>query len=166
MKRRKTWREKMQNPSLPKLVPIPPKMERLYGSGKMLIPSPLEVETYMRAIPKGSVATISRMRADLAEKHSADVTCPLTSGIFIRIAAEAAEEDARLGTARITPYWRMVKDDGSLNPKLPGGVEAQAAKLRKEGHRIEPGKGAKPPRIVLGEKGQKMAAGMPSKLAV
>ena len=73
----------------------------------------------------------------LAEGHAADTACPLVTGIFVRIAAEAAEEDAAAGKTKITPYWRVVKDDGSLNPKFPGGVEAQAERLRDEGHAID-----------------------------
>lgn len=33
------------------------------------------------------------------------------------------------------------------NEKCDGGVEAQAAHLREEGHTIEPGRGKKPPQI-------------------
>jgi len=51
------------------------------------------------------------------------------------------------GKKRITPYWRVVKDDGSLNPKFPGGVKAQTVRLKKEGHKIVPGKGKKPPKV-------------------
>jgi alkylated DNA nucleotide flippase Atl1 len=80
----------------------------------------------------------------------------LTTGIFIRIAAEAAEEDARKGKTRITPYWRVVKDDGSLNPKFPGGVKRQAEKLRAEGHRIVPGAGKRLPRVALGTSGMSL----------
>ena len=43
--------------------------------------------------------------------------------------------------------WRVIKADGSLNEKFPGGVAAQAARLEKEGHTIEPGKDKKPPRV-------------------
>jgi len=71
----------------------------------------------------------------------------MTTGIFIRIVAEAAEEDLRDGREQITPYWRVIKPDGSLNEKFPGGVEAQASHLREEGHTIEPGKGKKPPEV-------------------
>ncbi|MEA1905083.1 MAG: methylated DNA-protein cysteine methyltransferase, partial [Candidatus Hadarchaeota archaeon] len=53
----------------------------------------------------------------------------------------------RAGKKRITPYWRVLKADGRLNEKFPGGVRAQATCLRKEGHRIQPGKGKKPPRV-------------------
>jgi len=37
----------------------------------------------------------------------------------------------------ITPYWRTLKSKGELNEKYPGGVEAQAALLQKEGHTID-----------------------------
>ena len=42
---------------------------------------------------------------------------------------------------------RVVKDDGSLNPKFPGGAEAHASRLQAEGYMILPGKGKKPPRV-------------------
>ena len=66
---------------------------------------------------------------------------------FIGIAARATEEAASEGEKNITPYWRTLKSSGELNEKYPGGVEAQAAHLREEGHTIEPGKGKKPPKV-------------------
>jgi hypothetical protein len=150
MKTRKSWREKMDNPNLPKVVDIPPRMQQRFGTGTMLVPSPNEVEAFIRTVRKGSVTTVSQIREFLAGKHSANVTCPLTTGIFVRIAAEAAEEEASAGKAKITPYWRVLKDDGSLNPKFPGGVRRQVERLREEGHRIVPGAGKRPPRVVSG----------------
>lgn len=35
-----------------------------------------------------------------------------------------------------TPYWRTLKANGELNPKYPGGVEAQRKMLEAEGHTI------------------------------
>jgi alkylated DNA nucleotide flippase Atl1 len=35
-----------------------------------------------------------------------------------------------------TPYWRTLKANGELNPKYPGGMEAQKELLEKEGHII------------------------------
>ena len=145
---RKPWREKMNPPDLPKAVAIPPRMEKRFGKGTMLIPSPRDVDAVIRMVRPGRVITVSAIRRKLAEKHNADVTCPLTTGIFVRIAAEAAEESAREGATRVTPYWRVVKDDGSLNPKFPGGVTRQASKLREEGHQLLPAKGKRPPRVV------------------
>jgi alkylated DNA nucleotide flippase Atl1 len=51
------------------------------------------------------------------------------------------------GKKDITPYWRTLKEGGKLNEKYPGGVEAQASRLKTEGHTIEPGKGKQPPRV-------------------
>src|SRR5579884_926342 len=116
MNTRKTWREKMDNPNLPKLVDIPAKMQKRLGTGTMLVPHPREVEAFIRGVPEGRVVTTSTIRSALAAQHGADTTCPLTTGIFVWIAAEAAEESARAGAEDITPYWRVVKDDGSLNP--------------------------------------------------
>jgi len=73
------------------------------------------------------------------------------TGIMMWIVAEAADEEARAGELRITPYWRVVKDDGSLNPKFPGGIERQEEMLRDEGHRIVAGRGKQAPRVALSE---------------
>src|SRR4051812_30212783 len=113
MRTRKSWREKMDNPNLPKVVDIPPKMQkRLGGAGTLLIPSPRDVDGLIRTIPKGSVMTVGEIRRQLAAKYSTDSTCPLVTGIFVRISAEAAEEEAAEGKKRISPYWRVVKNDG------------------------------------------------------
>lgn len=149
MKTRKSWREKMDNPDLPKIVEIPPRMRKQHGPGSMLIPGPRDVEAMIRAVRRGAVTTIGRLRRDLAAKYSADIACPMVTGMFVRLASEAAEEEAAAGRIRITPYWRVVKDDGSLNPKFPGGIERQAERLRAEGHRIVTGAGRSGARIAL-----------------
>jgi alkylated DNA nucleotide flippase Atl1 len=59
--------------------------------------------------------------------------CPLTTGIFLRIIAEAAEEFARAGGETVAPYWRVVRDDGAMIEKFPGGAKAQARRLAAEG---------------------------------
>src|SRR5438552_834275 len=151
MKTRKSWRQKMDNPNLPKLVAVPPKMQKRFGNGIMLLPSPREVDALIRTVRKGSVITLTQIRQALAQSYAADVTCPLVTGMFVRIAAEAAEEDAAAGETKVTPYWRVLKDDGSLNPKFPGGVERQEERLRDEGHRIIPGSGKQPPRVAVGD---------------
>ena len=147
-KTRKTWREKLtDSKGLPKVEEITDKMSKRWGTGTIVIPAPREVDEIMKQVPRGKLITINQIRATLAQKHGATIGCPLTTGIFIRIAAEAAEEDLTRGETEITPYWRVIRADGSLNEKFPGGVDAQAAHLRKEGHTIGPNKGKKPPRV-------------------
>jgi alkylated DNA nucleotide flippase Atl1 len=147
-KGRKTWREKLaDDKDLPRVVEITDKMSQRWGTGTVVIPAPREVDEIMRKVPRGKLITINQIRAILAKKHGATIGCPITTGIFAHIAARAAEEAAVEGKKDITPYWRTLKSGGELNEKYPGGVEAQAARLRAEGHTIEPGKGKKPPKV-------------------
>lgn len=137
-----TWQEKLNNPSakLPKIVVIKGKMAGRFGTkagDRMVIAHPKEVDAIIKQVKKGKLITQGVIRDELAKKHQVNSTCPLTTGIFCRIAAEAAEEDRQAGIKLITPYWRVLKDDGSLNEKFPGGTKAQAAKLKQEGFRVE-----------------------------
>ena len=147
-KPRKSWQEKLaDSKDLPKVVEITDKMRKRWGTGTVVIPAPIEVDEIMGEVPEGKVTTINEIRAVLAQKHGATIGCPLTTGIFANIAARAAEEAAAEGKRTITPYWRTLKSKGELNEKYPGGVDAQAAHLREEGHAIEQGKDGKPRKV-------------------
>ncbi|MBS0196043.1 MAG: MGMT family protein [Planctomycetes bacterium] len=117
----------------------------------MVVPRPLDVEALMRTPRKGRLITVGEIRARLARAARVEAACPLTTGIFMRIAADAAEEDAAAGLKPVTPYWRTIRDDGSLIEKFPGGVENQIRRLEAEGHTVERPKRGKP-RLVGFEK--------------
>jgi len=134
---RTSWRAKLEKEQEPKIVDVPARMQRQWGEGKMLIPRPLDVDALVREVPRGKLVTVNQIRARLASEHGADCTCPMTTGIFLRIAAETAEEDRRAGKRRITPYWRVLREGGRLNDKYPGGVVAQARQLEAEGHEVK-----------------------------
>jgi len=137
MAKRKSWSEKLKdNKGLPKVERITDKMSKRWGTGTVVIPAPLEVDEIMRRVPEGKLVTINEIRAVLAKKHNATIGCPITTGIFAWIAANAAEERKQKGEKNITPYWRTLKTGGVLNPKYPGGVEGQKRLLEKEGHEI------------------------------
>lgn len=131
-----SWRSKLEKAQDPVVCPIPDKMARRLGPGTLLIPTPLQVDAVVRTIPKGKLTTSARIRAKLAQDHDATTACPLCTGIFLRISAEASEEDAASGRKDVTPYWRVVGEDGALHPKFPGGPESQARRLRAEGHKM------------------------------
>lgn len=150
--RRKTARQKLAlvHPSHGVAFPIPARMRRALGPRTMIVPRPLDVEALMRLPRKGRLITLGQIRAALARRAGADQCCPLTTGIFARLAAEAAEEDAAAGRKRITPYWRTIRDDGKLIDKFPGGrdgARALALRLRREGFKILPRRGKQPPRV-------------------
>ncbi len=137
-KLRKSWREKLaDSKDLPRVVEITGKMSTRWGTGTVCIPAPVEVDGIMRQVPEGRLITVNQIREAVARKHGATIGCPITTGIFAWVAAHAADEEAAEGKRNITPYWRTLKSSGELNEKYPGGVEAQAARLREEGHTME-----------------------------
>ena len=146
-----SWRQKLERQQEAKIVNIPPKMQYL-GKGTMVIPRPLDVDALIRKVRQGKLVTVTQLRGELAKRNRVDVACPLTTGIFIRIAAEAAEEGRRSGEKAVTPYWRVLSSDGGLNPKFPGGVAAQRRRLSIEGHKVGRPRGKKPPTVIDFEK--------------
>lgn len=131
------WREKLaDDKGLPKVERITEKMSQKWGTGTVVIPAPREVDEIMRKVPRGKIITINEIRKVLAQKHGATIGCPITTGIFAWIAANAAAEASREGRTKITPYWRTLKSGGEINEKYPGGAEAQKERLEKEGHKV------------------------------
>lgn len=104
-----------------------------YGGERMYFAPPRTYDALMKTVPYGKLLTVGQLREYLAKANGADFTDPITAGIFVSIAAWASFQ--RKGDE--TPYWRILKAKGELNPKYPGGVEAQKEKLRAEGHTIE-----------------------------
>ncbi len=103
-----------------------------YGGERMYFAPPIAYDALMRAVPRGKVITLGEIRAHLARQNGADFTDPITAGIFVSIAAWASAQ--RAGDE--TPYWRTLKAGGELNPKYPGGVQAQRERLEAEGHTV------------------------------
>lgn len=120
-KKKKSWQEKLaDNKNLPKVVKIEGRMNTRWGTGTMVIPAPIEVDEIMKKVPKGKLITINQIRELLAKRHCATIECPITTGIFAWIAANAAEEMVKEGKKNLTPYWRILKTDGEINQKYPG----------------------------------------------
>lgn len=51
----KTWRQKLQeeHPNHGKVVAVPPGMQKRFGTGRMLIPRPADVDAIMRKVKRG-----------------------------------------------------------------------------------------------------------------
>jgi hypothetical protein len=105
------------------------------AGAKMLIATPKIIDDYVRQIPRGKSGSLATMRRDLAVEYGADYTCPVTSGIFLRIVSEAAHEQIEKGTplGRVTPFWRVVDEKSSLNKKLSFGEAFVKQQRKKEG---------------------------------
>ena len=91
----------------------------------MLIASPPIINDYVKSLPYGKFVEPSTMRENLAKKYKADKTCPVTTGIFLRIVSEASYEeyDNGIDLNTITPFWRMVNPNSKLAEKLACGID-------------------------------------------
>ena len=98
----------------------------------MYFAPPMDYDAAMRHVPSGKLTTVGDIRAWFAEQSGADFTEPITAGIFVSIAAWASYQRGD----DETPWWRTLKANGELNPKYPGGAEAQKEKLEAEGHTV------------------------------
>jgi alkylated DNA nucleotide flippase Atl1 len=147
-KMKKSWAARLQDSKgYPKVEPISERMSPRWGTGTVVIPAPMDVDTFMKMVPAGKLTTIDEIRQALAIKYGATIGCPTNTVIFSGIAAHAADELACAGEKDITPYWRTLGSDGTLNHKYPGGVQKQATRLKEEGHTVLFFKGNKLPKV-------------------
>lgn len=101
---------------------------------KMFIASPKIIASYINELPKGKSVSIKTLRKDLAVENKADNTCPLTTGIFLRIVAEKNYEDFQNGKAlnKLTPFWRAIEPTSPMLKKLTFGKDFILEQHRKE----------------------------------
>ena len=126
----KSATERLNEKKHPKMVVLDKNFAGIKAGQKMLVGTPQMMDAYIRKIPRGKTKTIHALRNDLARKNKCDATCPVSTSIFIRIAAEAALEAMASGepVSEITPFWRVVAPDDKIAGKLdvdPKWIEHQ-----------------------------------------
>ncbi|XDD42477.1 hypothetical protein AB3N58_14445 [Leptospira sp. WS60.C2] len=129
------WNEKLTKKADPKVKHIEKKFSDINADSDMLIATPKIFEDYLKKIPKGQFVEIKKIRKDLAKRFKADATCPVTTGLFIRIVAESAYENFQNGVkiSELTPFWRVIAPNSSLAKKLSFGTEFLEKMQKKEG---------------------------------
>ena len=72
---KETWRQKLasiaEKNSLPQVVEVTEKMSEKWGEGTCVIPSPVEVDATMKAVPEGRLMTVNQIRDFMARKYNA-----------------------------------------------------------------------------------------------
>jgi hypothetical protein len=104
--------------------------------GRLLLPTPLLVAEAIASVPQGATIRISQLRDRLAQQFGADRTCPLMTGIFVKIIAGAVADDLAQRRKPRWPVWRLVGDDGRLSTTWPLDALYRATLLREEGVRL------------------------------
>lgn len=120
---RKSWKAKMAVEKNPKRVQLESDFAGIKAGAMLYVGTPQLIDQYIRKIPHGETRTVERMRRDLARQNKCDATCPDSTAIFMRMAAEAAWEDIAAGTdtTQVTPFWRAVEPNSRIARKLPMG---------------------------------------------
>ncbi len=117
------WAAKLASSKPPQIKVLGKRFADLPEGCRMLIPSPALIDQRIREIPRGKTLTTRALRRELSLAHDADGTCPVTTGIFLRVVAEAALEAHPEGDDAMTPFWRVIEPDSPLAAKLSCGAE-------------------------------------------
>ena len=90
----------------------------------MLIPTPKIIDDYIKEIHTGIFVNVKQLRMEIANQYNADMSCPMVTGISLRIVSEAAYEEHKnnMKLDQITPFWRVVDPGSNLAHKLTCGV--------------------------------------------
>jgi hypothetical protein len=134
MAQKKTWQEKLHHSKPPQTKRIDFAFSDIPEGGLMFIATPEIIDAYIRNIPEGKQVGVKTMRNDLALEYGAEYTCPLTTGIFLRIVAEAAYEQylETQSLENLTPFWRVIVPDSPLAKKLSFGQDFLVAQRKRE----------------------------------
>ncbi len=116
----KTAAERLAAKKEPKKVVLEKDFAGIKKGSLLFVGTPQIVAEYMRRIPYGQTRTIDRMRRELARRRKCDATCPVSTAIFIRIAAQAAIDEMNDGmaTADVIPFWRLITPQDKVAKKL------------------------------------------------
>ena len=131
----KSWTEKLNAPAQATVKPAPISIAGMRAGEMMLVPTPHQIEAFIRAIPAGRASDVRAMRKALAKQNGAEVTCPITTGFHVRTVAEAACEMLARGAqlAEIAPFWRLLDDRSPTTGRLSCGRAFVAEQRAKEG---------------------------------
>jgi hypothetical protein len=131
---KKSWLDKLNENKEPKIKRIEIDFADIPSGSMMFIATPKLIDEYIQEIGVGKRINIKTLRKDLAIAHNADYTCPVTTGIFLRVVAEANYEKLQQGkhVEEITPFWRMIEPNSALAKKLTFGQDFLLQQIEKE----------------------------------
>ena len=116
----KSAREQLTRKKEIKKVVLDKNFAGIKAGQKMLVATPQMVDEFIGKIPYGQTMSIVELRETLARSEQCDATCPVSTAIFVRIAAQAAVDDMADGQSvgEVTPFWRLLSSDEKIAKKL------------------------------------------------
>lgn len=106
----------------------------------VLIPSPQDIEAVVDDLLPGQTISLTELRQELATRHDADGSCPVMTGMHLRVAAEVnltalAGADAGGPARPVVPIWRAIDPASPLAGKLDCGREGiRSLRAADDGH--------------------------------
>lgn len=134
MATKKTWLDKLNEKKEPQTKRADISFADIPKGSVMFIATPKLIDQYIREIGYGKNVDTKTLRKDLALQHNADNTCPITTGIFLKIVAEANYEKLQQGKPinEVTPFWRVIDPNSTLAKKLSFGQDFIAQQIKNE----------------------------------
>jgi hypothetical protein len=90
-------------------------------AGTMLyIGTPQIVADYISKIPAGETCSIEKLRNQIARRNGCTAMCPVSTAIFLRIAADYAIDQMNAGKTpqEVIPFWRVLSSKDKIAKKL------------------------------------------------
>jgi hypothetical protein len=90
----------------------------------MAIGTPDLMRQLVAKIPKGKVYSLKDLRQLLARHLGAEVACPVTTSMYLKIAVEKAfDSEPTHSLGKDFPFWRAIDPSSPLFKKLDGKVQ-------------------------------------------
>ncbi|BBM89264.1 hypothetical protein COTS27_00960 [Spirochaetota bacterium] len=117
---RKSWQERRDIDKKPVIKVLEKRFADMPVGAKMVVITPQILNTWIHKIKKGQATTINALREKIAKAYKVDCTCPVSTGIFLRIVVEAAYEEWQDGKplSKIAPFWRIIDEEMPIAKKI------------------------------------------------
>lgn len=101
------------------------KFADLEAGTTILIPSPQDIEGVINELESGDTIELGELRSRLADSHDADGSCPVMTGMNLRVVAELAFDalDAGVPINDVVPVWRAVSPSSTPATKRAGAPD-------------------------------------------
>ena len=120
-----SWIEKRDGKKEHQIKINPKRFADMLAGIMMLIPTSKIIDDYIKEIHTGSFVNVKQLRREIANQYKANMSCPMVTGVSLRIVSEAAYEEYKkyMKLDQITPFWRVVEPNSNLAHKLTCGID-------------------------------------------
>lgn len=122
-KRPTDWRKRFDKAKPARTVVLHTDFAGIKAGSVLFIGSPGVFANYVSRIPAGETRAVDSMRNELARRHAATATCPVTTAIYMKVVAELAISEMNKGAeaSKVIPFWRIIEPGSKIARRLSCG---------------------------------------------